>query len=115
MDAAAPPGGRAGGLAHASTLGFELTSGRRPLIVNCGSGAPFGLDWLRAGRATPSHSTLAIEGVSSSRFGAGTADLLTDRATVLTLRQMPIQSGSGVHAAHDGWAITHGLSHARDL
>lgn len=115
MDVAAPPGGRAGASAHASTLGFELTSGRRPLIVNCGSGAPFGTDWRRAGRATPSHSTLAIEGVSSSRFGKGEAEILTDRATVLTMRQMATEQGNGVHAAHDGWAATHGLTHARDL
>ncbi len=115
LDAAPPPGGRAGASAHASTLGFELTSGRRPLIVNCGSGAPFGLEWRRAGRATPSHSTLAIEGVSSSRFGKGYGDILTDRAAVLTLRQMATEAGDGVHAAHDGWAGTHGLSHARDL
>ena len=115
MDAAAPPDGRAGASAHASTLGFELTSGRRPLIVNCGSGAPFGTDWRRAGRATPSHSTLAIEGVSSSRFGEGGGEILTDRAKVLTMRQMTTEEGKGVHAAHNGWAVTHGLSHARDL
>jgi uncharacterized heparinase superfamily protein len=115
MDVAAPPAGLAGALAHASTLGFELTSGRRPLIVNCGSGAPFGVDWRRAGRATPSHSTLAIEGVSSSRFGLGAGDVLSDRAAVLTVRQMTTEAGKGVHAAHDGWATTHGLSHARDV
>jgi len=28
-------------LAHASVLGFELTHGRQPLIVNCGSGGAF--------------------------------------------------------------------------
>jgi uncharacterized heparinase superfamily protein len=39
-------------------LAFELTSGRRPVIVSCGSGAPFGPEWRRAGRATASHSTL---------------------------------------------------------
>ena len=115
LDAASPPGGRAGGSAHASTLAFELTSGRRPLIVNCGSGGPFGAEWRRAGRATPSHSTLAIEGVSSSRFGHDGTDLLTDRATVLTVRQMKTEQGDAVHGAHDGWAVTHGLSHARDL
>ena len=69
VDAASPPGGAAGGLAHASTNAFELTSGRRPLIVSCGSGAPFGPDWRLAGRATASHSTLAVEGFSSSRLG----------------------------------------------
>ncbi len=115
LDAAAPPGGRAGASAHASTLGFELTSGRRPLIVNCGSGAPFGIEWRRAGRATPSHSTLAIEGVSSSRFGKGQGDLLTDCAAVLSMRQLATDAGAGVHAAQDGWAVTHGLTHARDL
>jgi len=115
MDAAAPPGGRAGGSAHASTLAMEVTSGRRPMIVNCGSGAPFGTEWRRAGRATPSHSTLGIDGVSSSRFGSGSGDVLEERASVLTLRQQGNEQGVAVHAAHDGWAVTHGLTHARDL
>ena len=69
VDAASPPGGGAGRHAHASTNAFELTSGRRPVIVSCGSGAPFGPDWRQAGRATASHSTLAVEGYSSSRLG----------------------------------------------
>jgi uncharacterized heparinase superfamily protein len=115
MDTASPPGGAAGRSAHASTLAFEATSGRRPLIVNCGSGAPFGTEWRLAGRATPSHSVLAIEGTSSSRFGAGDGDVLSDRASVITVRQMETENGDGVHAAHDGWAQTHGLTHARDL
>lgn len=115
MDAAAPPGGRAGGSAHASTLAIEVTSGRRPLVVNCGSGAPFGTEWRRAGRATPSHSTLGIDGVSSSRFGAGAGEVLEECAAVLTLRQQATADGAAVHAAHDGWAMTHGLTHARDL
>lgn len=115
LDAASPPGGRAGAFAHASTLAIEVTSGRRPLIVNCGSGAPFGTEWRRAGRATPSHSTLAIEGVSSSRFGADGDEVLQDLAKILTVRKMATDNGDGVHAAHDGWSETHGLSHARDL
>ena len=44
VDASAPPGGRAARTAHASTCAFELTSGRRPMIVNCGSGVTFGPD-----------------------------------------------------------------------
>ncbi len=115
MDAAAPPGGRAGRSGHASTLAIEVTSGRRPLVVNCGSGAPFGGEWRRAGRATPSHSTLCLDGVSSSRFGRTSGDVLEDRASVLTLRQIDTDKGHAVHCAHDGWALTHGLTHARDL
>jgi uncharacterized heparinase superfamily protein len=115
LDAAAPPGGRAGASAHASTLAMEVTSGRRPMVVNCGSGAPFGSEWRRAGRATPSHSTLGIDGVSSSRFGADDKEVLEERATVLTLRRQSGEAGDAVHAAHDGWAMTHGLTHSRDL
>jgi uncharacterized heparinase superfamily protein len=114
-DAASPPPPRAGGAGHASTLAFELTSGRRPLIVNCGSGAPFGPDWRRAGRATPSHSTLAIDGFSSSRFAPGQDDVLSDRAPVTLARVLPADDGTVVQMAHGGWSRTHGLTHRRDL
>ena len=114
IDAAAPPEGPAGMSAHASTLAFELTSGRRPLIVSCGSGAPFGPEWRLAGRATPSHSTLALDGFSSSRFKPG-SEILSDRAMVHHLRLGAGDGGPYFSASHDGWARTHGLSHLRTL
>ena len=115
VDAAPPPEGRAGLRAHASTNAFELTSGRRPVIVSCGSGAPFGPEWRRAGRATPSHSTLAVDGFSSSRLTGEADGPMTERAMVMTLRVLPGENGAGLHLVHAGWAATHGLSHIRDL
>lgn len=115
VDAAAPPGGAAGVSAHAGTSAFEMTSGRRPVIVNCGSGSPFGAEWRRAGRATPSHSTLAVEGYSSSRLAGDGDESLVDRAEISVLRQTGGPNGMGIHLAHNGWAETHGLSHVRDL
>lgn len=116
VDAASPPDERAGQRAHASTAAFELTSGRRPLIVNCGSGAPFGSEWRRAGRATASHSTLAVDGYSSSRLRAGDGrEVLVDRAGVSALRQAHHAEGPHLYMAHTGWSLTHGLSHIRDL
>ncbi len=115
VDAAAPPGGLAGTKAHASTNAFELTSGRRPVIVSCGSGAPFGPEWRLAGRATASHSTLAVDGFSSSRLAGAADQALTDRAEVTTLRVIEGENGAGVHLAHSGWSATHGVSHIRDL
>lgn len=109
-DVAAPPPGPH---AHASTLAFELTSGRRPLIVSCGSGRSFGSDWQRAGRATPSHATLCVEGTSSSRLGPG--DGFAQTARISALRLFPGTGEQGVYAAHEGWAATHGLTHARTL
>ncbi len=121
VDAAAPPRRAASYNAHASTLAFELTSGRRPLIVNCGSGLSFGEEWRRAGRATPSHSALCVAGLSSARLGApkivggmaleplvdGPADVWAERG-----------EGDGEHRyslSHDGWLATHGLTCFREL
>jgi len=120
IDAAPPPLGAASANAHAATLAFELTSGRWPLIVNCGSGAMFGPDWHRAGRATPSHSTLAIEGYSSSRLGPVRR---TGEAMRTWLDETPKEvwmrpeSDPARHAlfGHDGYLSTHGLTHIREL
>jgi uncharacterized heparinase superfamily protein len=119
VDASKPPGGRASFNAHASTLAFELTSGRRPLIVNCGSGRTFGPDWRRAGRATPSHSTLCLDGYSSARLGP--VDPATGREELIEgPTRVPIEIGHATdglqfQGGHDGFEPTHGLTHARTL
>lgn len=111
LDAAPPPPGP---LAQASTLAFELTSGRRPLITTCGPGDAFGPDWRRASRATPSHSTLCLDNHSSSRL-APDADRLTETPRQVLCEQTPLSHGLRIEAAHDGWTRSHGLTHARKL
>lgn len=118
VDAATPPRGKASYQAHASTLAFELTSGRRPLIVNCGAGASFGSDWQRAGRATPSHSTLCLEGTSSSRLGAPGRDgleLISSGPSHVPVEINRAPDGLSFQGGHDGWLKSHGLTHARVL
>ncbi|MEP4196522.1 MAG: heparinase II/III family protein [Aliishimia sp.] len=119
IDASPPPGGKASINAHAATLAFEVTSGRRPMIVNCGSGASFGADWRRAGRATPSHSTLCLDGYSSARLGD--ADKITSGEELLDIpHRVPIEiseapDGLRFQGGHNGYVATHGLTHARTL
>ena len=120
-DAAPPPKGAASAEGHASTLAFELTSGRRQLIVNCGAGAPFGPDWRRAGRATPSHSTLVLAGYSSSRLaparrvdGRVIEELIDPPEDVQGLVSRQPDS-LRAEMSHDGFRPTHGLTHARTL
>ncbi|MEX0371393.1 MAG: heparinase II/III family protein [Tateyamaria sp.] len=119
IDASAPPRPEAGYNAHASTLAFEVTSGRRPLIVNCGSGESFGPDWRRAGRATPSHSALSLDGYSSARLGD--ADRTTAREALIDApTHVPIEinhapDGLRFQGGHNGYVRTHGLTHARQL
>lgn len=117
VDAAPPPRGAASVQAHASTLAFELTSGRRPLIVSCGSGAAFGPDWRRAGRATPSHSTLVLDGGSSARLSgdAHHPDRLSDAPRDVPASVTRTARGTRFEAAHDGYLAGHGLTHVRTL
>ncbi len=114
VDAAAPPAGPVSANAHASTLGFELTSGRRPVIVNCGSGIRFGEEWRRASRATPSHSTLGIEGVSSSELATG-QNLLANIPGQVMCNATQTDDARKLELSHDGYRSSHGLTHARVL
>ncbi len=117
IDAACPPSGPASANAHASTLAFELTSGRRPLVVNCGSGSSFDKDWRRAGRATPSHSTLVLSGQSSSRLGMTEAkkNWLIDVPTNVPVGVSQAPDGFRFEGGHDGYLKHFGLTHIRKL
>jgi uncharacterized heparinase superfamily protein len=121
VDAEIPPQGRAAVNAHASTLAFEMTSGRRAVIVNCGSGDTFGEDWRSAGRATPSHSSLYIEGQSSARLGRKLSyGGIIREVLVEGPKQVSIEMTNGLDAisfngAHDGYVAKYGLTHVREL
>ncbi len=119
IDAAVPPKGAASSNGHASTLAFELTSGRRPLIVNCGSGETFGLEWRRAGRATPSHSTLSLAGHSSARLASADRttgqELLVGAPTRVQAVLAEVSDGHRFQGGHDGYLPDFGLTHARTL
>jgi len=117
VDAAAPPTGPMSANAHASTLAMEVTSARRALIVNCGSGRAFGADWRRAGRATPSHSTLCIRGYSSSRLDpdGGGRGLLAEVPEQVWAQVDHDLDGTRLLAGHNGFAPAHGMTHVREL
>lgn len=121
VDAAPPPSGSASAHAHASTLAFEMTSGRRPLIVSCGSGGGFGEEWRRAGRATLSHSTLSLQGYSSARLaaprwiGAAKRELLEDIPTHVPVQMTHLPESFRFEGGMDGYVGLHGLTHARSL
>lgn len=121
VDAAAPAGNGASFSAHASTLAFELTSGQRPLIVSCGAGAPFGPEWRKAGRATPSHSVLGLDGHSSSRLGRS-RDIMGQSREPIESRPHDVPAQIERHldylrleASHDGYLRSHGLLQGRAI
>lgn len=117
VDAAPPPKGMASAGAHASTLALEVTSGRRPVIVNCGSGVSFGAEWRRAGRATPSHSALVLASGSSARLSndARHLDWLSEAPGNVPANLSKLPDGQRFEGAHDGYVRGHGLTHVRNL
>ncbi|WP_331274410.1 heparinase II/III family protein [Pseudooceanicola algae] len=114
LDAAPPARGREGAHAHASTLAMEITSGRRPLVVSCGSGEGMSADWQRAGRSTPSHSTLILDGKSSSQF-ATRSDGFAHMPRHVQAEITTSPEGTRLEASHDGYVRDYGLTHARLL
>ena len=121
LDAAPPRKGPKSYNAHASTLAMELSSGRRPVIVNCGSGVSFGPEWRQAGRATPSHSTLCLDRYSSARLGVralGQGILrqeLLDGPTKVEVQDTSLGAARQITLSHDGYVKSHGLTHIRSL
>ena len=117
VDAAAPPTGPASRNAHASTLAFELTSGRRPVIVNCGSGAGFGAEWRRAGRATPAIRRWRWRAIPAPGWAPGgrRGEWLLDAPRNVPVEISHAPDGIRLQGAHDGYLRTHGLTHARTL
>lgn len=122
MDTACPPSGETMGNGHASSLAFELTSGRRPLVVNAGSGANFGMDWHKAGRASASHSTVVVDGMSSSRLGRTKSTYGGKKILALEVTPKFVDvtvedriDRQILQAGHNGYQDTHGLVHARDV
>ena len=117
-DAAAPPAGTDSDNAHASTLAIEIASGRRPLIVNCGSGRSFGADWRRQGRVTAAHSTVCLADTSSSVLAAPRnpglqAATLIDIPRTVHFAFSPLEDGKRLEMSHDGYVPRFGLTHAR--
>lgn len=118
VDVTAPPTSRgASGTSHAGTLGFEMTSGRSPLIVNCGGAGGFGPDWQDAARQTASHSTLVVGDRSSSKLERtrGGALVLTEAPGDVQVDLHPDLPDTHVVGAHNGYGPAFGLIHARRL
>ena len=117
-DVAAPPLGQERLTSHASTCAFELSVGRTRVIVNCGSGLRFGTDWHQAGRTTASHATLAIDGLSSSRFGPPKRNgdrPFAETPSLVMLKKNRAVDGVRLQMNHNGYQQSHGLIHARTL
>lgn len=68
VDCAVPAYGIIGDNSHASCLSFELSSGQRPIFVNCGPGGRFGNAFKHFCRSTQAHNSCTLGDYSQSQF-----------------------------------------------
>jgi uncharacterized heparinase superfamily protein len=88
---------------HAGCLAFELSVGKRRIVVNCGSGRWRGGGWAAAARATAAHSTLTVDDTSSA-------------PTAVQVERQSDETGCAwLDLAHDGYLANLGLRHRRRL
>ena len=121
MDAGPPPPLELSSQAHAGCLSFEMSAGLQPLIVNCGAPGLADQSFRTLSRATTAHSTLSVNGASSSRLVPSRLpgrdhelEALTGPAKVD--RTIAAKGGSWeVQTWHDGYLKRFGLGHARAL
>jgi len=108
--------------AHAGFLSFEMSSGKVPMIVNCGSPAPDQDEWRPFARSTAAHSTLTFEDTSSAAFAStGTNGGAVAGDAVLTgpanAQATFADQGDNfrIKGSHDGYVADFGVTHARQI
>jgi uncharacterized heparinase superfamily protein len=121
MDGAAPSLGPGARHAAASTLAFELSAGRTPLVVNAGPGHHFGPAAAIASRATAAYSTVEIDSQPSARLcrpglaARAYGGWLETGPSLVSVRQAQDHTGQWLLATHDGYVESLGLLHERRL
>jgi uncharacterized heparinase superfamily protein len=112
VDAGAPPPPGEDEHAHAGTLSFELSEGRRRIVTNCG-GKPAGTAWAAVARATAAHSTVTLDETNSSELLAWGG--MGRRPGSVICRRDESDGAVLLDMHHDGYVRSHDVRHSRRL
>ncbi|WP_321504819.1 heparinase II/III family protein [Breoghania sp.] len=110
MDTGRPPPPPLSQLAHAGCLSFEMSSGRNPIVVNCGVSGKGHETWRKVARSTAAHSTLEYNSTSSCRFMAAgqltrwLGSLIVSGPSVVPVLREEDDAGIHINASHNGYA-----------
>nr|WP_321455313.1 heparinase II/III family protein [uncultured Cohaesibacter sp.] len=119
MDSGNPPPLEQSTLAHAGTLSFEMSSGRSPIVVNCGTPAPQHEGWRELARSTAAHSTLTVQDHSTCRISPSSFDLsgkpLLSGDCQVKYERFLERGQETIHAGHDCYGPEFGIHHSRQI
>ncbi|WP_019960504.1 heparinase II/III family protein [Woodsholea maritima] len=121
LDAGGAPKGAHSVTAHAGALAFEFFAADHRIVVNCGWSDDQPSQWREVVRATPAHSTLTLEEISSVRsLEPGWARRMLGPRLIrnpdpIKARRNEEDKGVWLEATHDGYRQKFGLSVRRRL
>jgi len=98
----------------AGTLAFEFSTGRRRIIVNCGTPVLAPTPLREVCRSSAAHSTLILEGTNSSEL-LGISAMGERRARRTGSTRHEVDKNILIESEHDGYVPLFGLSHRRAL
>ena len=107
--------------AGAGCLSFELSSGIRRIVINCGAPDVSRASARHAARTTAAHSTLVIDNTSSCRFAANAGlerwlgDQILKGPVTVPVERTEAETGTRIVMSHDGYATRFGRIHHRAL
>ena len=106
---------------HASCLSFELSSGQRPIFVNCGPGGRFGTAFKRYCRSTQAHNSCTLGNTSQlqyefiSRRKRWPKEIVSHGPKNITVAREKTFEATWLNLSHDSYENKYGYIHKRKL
>ncbi len=120
-DCSKPPKNLESFKAHASCLSFELSSGQRPIFVNCGPGGAFGSAYKRYCRSTFAHNSCTLGNLSQleytvfSRLGRWQKEIPDILPSVVKIERNKTLEATWLNLSHNSFETLYGFTHFRKL
>jgi uncharacterized heparinase superfamily protein len=116
VDTAKMPSAEHAHNSHACIAAFEMSSGRVPVFVNMGPARGHSLKMRNASRATAAHNTAVLDGASSAQIVGNEKRMKwVSVPSEVAFRKDDNEYGEALLVQHDGYSLSHGLVHERQL
>ncbi len=116
MDIGEPPSSKFSSEYQSGALSFEVISGGKKLISNCGYYKGKNEELTKMSKSTATHSTLVIDDNSSCKFEKYKEEyLIKDRLRILKKNIIFEKNYWKISASHDGYIKKYNTIHERDI
>ena len=116
MDVGSSPSSKHSSKYQSGALSFEINSNGKKLISNCGYYENGNNKLIELSKSTATHSTLAIDDLSSCRYEKRNKDyLIIDDLKILKKNIVFEKNYWKINASHDGYIKKYNTTHEREI